>query len=121
MADRQAVTSLVNRYRIVVAANDGPKGCALMYSVLAESVVEDNPQPAGSHNTTCGTILTILFKNSKRQKIFDVAKLHIMQVQIRRNEGLALMGRHGTVKHSLEVRRERGRWRIAEINGTGMA
>jgi hypothetical protein len=117
-ADRQAITTLVDRYRTAVVANDGPRGCALLYSVLAESVTEDHPQPPGSHNTTCGAILTILFKSSSERRLFEAAKLRVIEVQTRQRKGLALMGTRDKVEHTIEVRRERGRWRIAEISGS---
>jgi hypothetical protein len=120
-ADRRAITTLVNRYHAFVEANDGRKGCALLHPLLIEGVIEDNPLPPGARQKTCGGILTVLFRQTARRKTLDLKRLHVIQVQTRRGEGIALLGRsHHRVEDSIGLRRLRHTWKIAEINDTGM-
>lgn len=119
-ADRRAITTLVGRYHAAVASNDGPKGCALLHPLLEEGTVEDSPLPPGAHKKTCGAILTILFRQTHERKAYDAKKLHVMQVQIRHREAIALLGSHNKVEHSIGLRLQRNTWKIAEINEKGI-
>jgi hypothetical protein len=115
--DRRAVTSVVDRYNAAMAANDGARGCTLLYSLVREGMIEDFHSPLGRLKKSCTNVLRWLFRDTHRRHAFDARKVRVVQVQVRGNEALALMGAHNRIEHDLAARRERDKWKIAEING----
>jgi hypothetical protein len=112
-AGRQAVTAVVKRYQAVAAAADGAAACSLMYSRFAAVVPEDYGQAPGPAylrgDTTCSAVMSALFKHSHGEltRTFDVS-----EVRVARNQGFALLGSGTAPASYLDVRRERGIWKV---------
>jgi hypothetical protein len=116
ISDRRAVVTLVGRYNTAVAKIDGVSACGLLYTGLKEGVIEDFHHPLGGRKKTCLIVVRWLYRFAHKRKVIDANKtLRVMQVLVRRSEALVLMGAGRVVEHTLMVRRERGRWKIAEM------
>ena len=115
-SDRQAALALVERYFAAAAAGDGAAACGLMYSSLSESMAEDYGAVAGSpymRGTTCPAVMSGLLKHFRARLATERATLKVAQVRVRGNFTSVRMGFAGApAKFYLELRKERGTWRL---------
>jgi hypothetical protein len=120
-ADKQAVTAVVKHYYAVAAAADGAAACSLMYSGFAAVVPEDYGQAPGPAylrgDTTCSAVMSALFKHSRSEltRAFDVS-----EVRVARNQGFALLGSRTAPASYLDVRRERGVWKLDALTAVAL-
>jgi hypothetical protein len=118
--DRQRVTALVKRYFAVAAAGDGVAGCALTYSLIDESIVEDYGQKAylpALRGRTCAEVMSKLFQQDHGQ-LAAGARLRVTGVRVSGDRGYALLGAGARPERSLLVHRESGAWKIeATVDG----
>lgn len=115
-ADARAVASVVARYRVAAAASDGAKACSLMYSTLAEAVVEDYgraPGPAYLRGAqTCAELMSRLFAHLHGEL---TGAVDVTSVRVKRNDGFALLGSSHAPARYVKVHRERGVWKIEAL------
>ncbi len=119
VADRQAAVTLVGRYFAAATARDGAAACRLMYIPMSESVAEDYGALAGSpymRGTTCAAVMSGLFRHLHARLVAERATLKLAEIRVRGNETSVRMGFGAApAKFYLELRRERGVWRLARI------
>jgi hypothetical protein len=123
-AEEKAVASLVKRYYAAAAEGDGNKGCTMLFSLLAESVVPDFGEPPGPpalRGKTCGAVLSKIFKQRHRQFVADSAMLRVVGVRIMGKQGYALLKTAAFPRGSILLRRERTVWKLGEFGGGGVA
>jgi hypothetical protein len=117
--DRRSIIDIVNRYQKAAAAGDGATACSLIYSPIAESVVEDyGRSPAGPpalRGKTCAVVMSKLFKQQHQQLTGYLAMLHITKVRIDGNQGLALLGLKTGAEPYMTVRHEHGVWKVGSL------
>jgi hypothetical protein len=115
-SDMRDVAALVKHYFAAAVAEDGGRACSLIYSLFAETVPETYGLPptgtAALHGTTCGQVVTKLFKMNHRQLVAELATLEVSSVRVNGNRGLALLHFNGIHARSINVHRERGVWKI---------
>jgi hypothetical protein len=115
-ADRRAITSVFKRYQAAAVAEDGITACHLLYSSFAEAIPEDYGQPPGPSylrgGKTCQAIMTMLFRHSHDEltSAFDVTGVRVV-----RNQGVALLGSKKAPASYLDMRRERGLWKVGAL------
>lgn len=94
-SEQRAVTALIKRYYAAALAEDGARGCAMLYSTLAEAAVEDDAQPPGPPYMygakSCAEVLARLFKHYHPQLAAEVPKLQVTHIRMQEHKGFALL------------------------------
>jgi hypothetical protein len=119
---QEAVTLSVKRYYAAAAAEDGYKGCTMLFSLLAESVVPDFGEESGTsalRGKTCGAVLSKIFKQGHRKFVAENATLRVIGVRVMGKRGYALLKTGTYQSGSILLRRERTVWKIGEFGGSG--
>jgi hypothetical protein len=121
LSERRAIAALVKRYYAAALAENGARGCALLYSTLAESVpVDDSREPGAPAyqrgQTTCAGVLTALFKHYHAQLAAELPSMQVTGVHIREHEGFAhLRFGGGLPERRIGVKRERRTWKMTQL------
>ncbi len=121
--DRRAVVRLVKHYYAVAAAGEGARGCALIYSLLAEEIPElygEPPGPPSLRGGTCSAVMYKVFRQKHRLLAADVATIDVIGVRVKRLRGLALLRFKGSPERDIPVHREHGAWRIDALLDGGL-
>lgn len=122
-SDMRQVATLVKRYYMAGVAGDGAAGCTLMYSIFAESIVDDAGQGAGPSapgGRTCAEVISRLFKRERRRMAAALAKLRVVWVRVVGNRGFALLGSGARPERYLQIHRESGGWRVEALVDEGL-
>jgi len=119
-AEGRAIASLIRRYYAAGAVGDGASACSLLYSLLAESVVEEYAQSPGLRGKTCAEVLSKLFKRRHRELTGDVAALEPTVVRVGGDHGLALVRFGAARERRVLLRRERGAWKMDVLLDLGV-
>jgi hypothetical protein len=98
-SDRRAVTALIKRYYAIALAGDGTKACSMLYSPIAESVVNDYASPPGQpagppymHGArTCPDAMRLLFEHFHRQLAVETPRLKVTRVRLEEHHGVAIL------------------------------
>lgn len=119
-ADRRAIASAVKRYYEVALAGNGAAACKLIYSPLAESVVEDYgesqpPGPSYMRGATCAQVLDNLFKHFHAKLVAELPQLQVKQVRLEEHHGVALLDFGTMPERQIAVTREGPTWRMAAL------
>lgn len=118
-ADSSAAAALVARYYAAAAAMDGGVACGLMYSVMAESIAAEyggGSGPSYMRGGSCAAVMKKLFEHLHSQL---GATLRVAAVRVRGNlASTRLSFGRGRVADYLELRRERGKWRVDSLIGS---
>jgi hypothetical protein len=119
-SERRAITALVKRYYAAALAEDGARGCALLYSTLAEAAPEDDSRepgtPAYMHGqTTCAGVLHALFHHYHAQLAAELPKLQITSVRLEEHKGFAFLRFGKLPERKISVQRERHTWKMSQI------
>jgi hypothetical protein len=117
VAERSAISRLVERYYDAGAAEDGAAGCSMIYSSFAASVPEDwgqSPGPAYSRGKTCSVVMSKIFAHYHAQLS---SPIRVTAVRVEGDEGRALVGSPSTPAVAVFVRRERNEWKINQLIG----
>lgn len=117
------VTALVKRYYARAAAGDGAEGCMMLYSTIAESIVESYGRPPGPpalRGKTCATVMSKLYGQRHRELAEAASKLRVAGVRVKGDQGLALLSLGGVSEPHVLVRREDGAWKIDVLFAIGM-
>jgi hypothetical protein len=121
--DRRAVVSLVKHYYAVAAAGDGARGCALIYSLLAEEIPElygEPPGPPSLRGGTCAVVMSKVYRQKHRQLVAKIATIDVIGVRVKRLRGLALLRFKGSPERDIPVHREHHAWRIDALLDGGL-
>jgi hypothetical protein len=118
--EMRAISSLVRRYYAAGAAGDGASACSLLYSLLADSVVEEYAGSPGLRSKTCAEVLSKLFKQRHRELAGDVAALKTTVVRVGGDRGLSLVRFGATRERRVLLRRERGAWKMDVLLDVGV-
>jgi hypothetical protein len=118
VADRRAITALVERYYAAAAAEDGAKACSMITSTFATAIPEDYGQAPGPAYLrgagTCQAVMSRLLKHVHRQL---PAAIKVTEVRVGGNQARALLGSRTTPASFILVERERGTWKIDGLLG----
>jgi hypothetical protein len=118
-ADTRAITAAIKRYYAVALAGNGAKACTLIYSPIAESVVEDYGQsPPGQPYMTansCAGAMTLMFKHFHPQFVAEVPHLRVKRVQLEEHHGIAILSFGKLAERNISIIRERHAWKIAGL------
>lgn len=117
-----AITRLVRRYYAAASASDGAEACALIYSPVAESAVEDygaSPDQTSPHAKSCETVVSGLFKRHP-ELAAKARSIEVTYVRVEGDRGLAVLrfGRR-TVRRVL-VHHEHGAWKMGVLLDMGV-
>jgi hypothetical protein len=119
-SERRGIAALVKRYYAAALAENGARGCAMLYSTLAEAAVEDDVRepgtPAYMHGaTTCAQVLTALFKHYHAQLAAELPQLDVTHVRLEEHHGFAFLSFGKLAERKISVQRERHVWRMTQI------
>jgi hypothetical protein len=119
-SDRRAITSLIQRYYRIAWAEDGAKGCSLLYSPLAEATPEDYGSSAGPrymNGNTCTVVLTKMFEHLHPLLAVELPKLRVASVLLEEHHGKAILsfGAHLPERTILVVREGPRTWKLASL------
>jgi hypothetical protein len=116
-ADKRAIATLVKLYYAAGVAGDGAKACAMMDSVLAQTVPEDYGKPPGPiylRGNSCPAVMVRLFKRS-RAKLED--DFEVTDVRMSGDHAFVLLGSKTMPASGLFVQREHGVWKMDALIG----
>jgi hypothetical protein len=122
--DRGQVEVLLKRYYTAAASRNGARGCSLLYSVMAESVVEDYGRPPGPpslRGDTCAQVMSKYFAQQHRKMAVRAATVRVRQLRVRGNQGLAVLAFGREHRRYIPVRREHGTWKVAVFADSAIA
>jgi hypothetical protein len=115
----RAIAVVVRNYYKAAARADGAAACSMMYSVFAESVVEDYgeaPGPAYLRGAkTCRAVATLLFEHERAQLAGTVK---VTGVRVDSRTANALIGSSTMPASRIGLKRELGVWKIEGLIGT---
>jgi hypothetical protein len=119
-SEQRAITALVKRYYAAALAENGARGCALLYSTIAEAAPEDDSREPGTpaymqHLTTCAQVLTALFKHYHPQLAAELPKLQVTRVRLEEHHGWAFLSFGTLPERRISVQRERHVWKMSQI------
>lgn len=120
LSERRAISSLVKRYYATALAEDGARGCSLLYSTLAEAAPQDDSRepdaPAYMHGqTTCAGVLHALFRHYHAQLAAELPKLQITRVRLQGRQGFVFLRFGKLSERRTGVRREGHTWKMTHI------
>jgi hypothetical protein len=112
-ADMRAVTALIKRYYATAAAGDGAKACPLLYSTLATGLTEGQGHSVRSASKACAAIVSrLLEQQHERLAGDDVATMVVVDVHVKGDLGVAVLGFRTVPMSTMLLKRERGAWKI---------
>lgn len=118
-ADKRAITAVLTSYYAAGAADDGPEGCKLLYSLIAETIPEEFTAP-DLRGPTCEVVMSKLFKQHQQQLSADHAALKVTRVRVNGGKGLALLNLGKTPESHMLLHREGAAWRVESLLEGGM-
>jgi hypothetical protein len=118
--EQRAIKALVKRYYATALAENGARGCSMLYSTLAEAAPEDDSRepgtPAYMHGaTTCAEVLRDLFKHYHAQLAAELPKLEVTRVRLEEHHGFAFLGFGTLPERKISVQREGRVWKLSQI------
>jgi hypothetical protein len=111
-SDAKAIVEVVDHYYAAAIADDGVRGCSLMYSVFANNVPLDYGSGAGppySRGSTCAVVMTKIFRHFHGTL---VAASAITGVRVQGEQARALIGSKSTPASYFPLNREGGAWKV---------
>lgn len=118
--DRHAITILLKRYYSVAVAGKGAAACQMIDSSLNTGLSEGQSPPTGRTGSGCAAVVTRLLVTQHAQLAADdVATMVVVDVRVKRARARAPVGFHTQPVGRIELRRERGAWRLAALIDTG--
>lgn len=114
-SDKQVITTLVERYYHVAAAEDGAAGCSMIMKSLERSLPEDlgrSPGPTYLRGKTCSAVMSKVFKQDHQQLAAYAAGLEITGVRIDGNRGIAVLGFKALPGRQMRLAREGHAWKL---------
>lgn len=123
VAEAGAAEAVLKRYYAAAAADDGARVCSLLYSPVAETVVEDYGEPPGpvaTRGDTCAEVMTKVYHGQRRLMADHGRALRVTQLRIRGNQGIALLHVGRGPERYIYVRREFGVWKVKVFGDIGI-
>lgn len=118
-SEQRMITALVKRYYAAALAQNGAKGCSMIYSTLAETIPEDYSQTPGvpymRGAKTCAAAMTLFFKHYHPLLVLEVPKLDVRRVRLEEHHGLALLSFGALPERSISVKREGRTWKVSAL------
>lgn len=119
-SERRAITALVKRYYAAALADNGARGCALLFSTLAEAAPRDDSQEPGTPAymqgaRTCAQVLAKLFNHAHPQLTLELPKLRVTRVRLEEHHGFAFLSFGTLPERSISVQREGHVWKLTQI------
>jgi len=118
-AEAASMIAAVRRYYATAAAGDGAVACGQLSAGFAPSVVSTYGHVSGltvSGGRSCATVMTALFRALHQQLSGQHAALRTGVARVEADSGRVLVGfRAAWPDHYMQLRRERGAWKIAEL------
>lgn len=117
-AESRAISSLATRYYAAAATADGATACRLMYSTIEAAIVEDygsGAGPAHARGKSCPEVMSKIFAHAHAQL---TGRLMVTDVRAKGNWAYALIGSHAQPAARINVRRERGAWKVDALVGS---
>lgn len=115
VTDRQAITTLIERYYVAAAEGDGTKACLMLYFLVEELVVEEHHRGKGLRSLrgeTCSQIMSKIFSQLHSELVEDALAPKTAVVRVSSNRGVAVV-RFGAIRElRLVVQRESGGWKM---------
>jgi hypothetical protein len=124
-ADKRAVAAVIKSYYAAAAGGEGAKACSLLYSSLAAGLAVAPGQVAGqtTHGggKTCAAAVSALFKLQHAQLVADdVATMMVLDLHVKGNLGLAVLGFRAVPRGEILVEREGGVWKVDALFNSEM-
>jgi hypothetical protein len=124
-AESRAIRAVAERYFAAVAANDGATACSLLYTRLANSIVEDYgtspPGPPGLQGTTCPEVMSKVFEQRHGRPTPDVGAIEVTTVRIKDAKGIALLHSSNMKLGEITAFHNKGSWQIGQLLGSGLS
>jgi hypothetical protein len=116
--DTLEVTRLLKRYYTAAVADDGKRGCSLIYSNLVKEIpyfYGGSPNYPALRGKTCAAVMAKVFKPHRRRLIVDLATLKVTELRVKGPEGLALLSFREMPHRNILVYHEGNVWKINEL------
>jgi hypothetical protein len=113
--DKLLVTALLERYYAAAATRDGKDACSMIVSARRRALPQTLGRPPGPsylRGDSCHAVVSKLFGVFHRQIVAFARTLHVAEVRVRGELGLALLSSAGFPARQIAVRREHGGWRV---------
>jgi hypothetical protein len=119
-AEKQAITTLVTRYYLAAASDDGAMVCSLIYGIIVETIPENYGQPSGLGGKSCAVVMSNVFLQRHQQVSADADALKVTRVRIDGKKGLALLYLGMMPESHIYLHREGGVWKVESLFAAGM-
>jgi hypothetical protein len=118
-SDRRSITALVKRYYRAAAADDGRKGCSMLYFSLAEAAPEDDSREPGTpaytqHANTCTEVLDDLFRHFHAQLTAELPQLKVTRVRVEGPNAFAFLSFGALPERRISTIREARVWKMSQ-------
>jgi hypothetical protein len=117
-SDMRAVSRVFKRYQAAALAADGSRACSLIFSLLVEAIPEDYGRAAGpkyARGKTCAVVVTKLLTHN-HARFVAMRQYRVVQVQVKRNYAVALLGARTQPASLIPLQRERGVWKVDALS-----
>ena len=119
-SEQRAITTLVKRYYAAALADNGTRGCALLYSTLADAAPQDDSHEPGNPAymqgaNTCAEVLAKLFNHYHPQLAAELSKLRVTRVRLEEHHGFAFLSFGRMPERRTSVQREGHVWKLSQI------
>jgi hypothetical protein len=122
--ETKELESLVKRYYVAAAAEDGAAVCVLLDPRLREGLNlvkaiphEDAPPPGSTifSGKDCAQVASLLFKLNHQQLVEKAGTFVVTGVRVSNFHGLVLLGFKAMPERLMPVAREQGAWKIGAL------
>lgn len=113
----QQIASLLTRYYAAAVPAHGAAVCNLLYSVFAESIVEDEGEggDATASGGSCGVILTKIFKKNHAQLAQESTKASVIAARVEHRRGYAFLDAGVGYPLMMYIHEESGAWKLESV------
>jgi hypothetical protein len=114
--DLHTITALVTRYFAAAATEDGATACSLLYSIVAESVVESYGHTPSLRGSTCASVMSKLFRQHRKELTLDNTTIKVITVKEEGDKALTVL-HFATSREARKIpeHREGSSWKILEL------
>lgn len=114
--EERTITALLKSYYVAAAAADGAKACALLYSLVAETVAEEFGRELGEPpGASCSTVMSKVLQQRHRQLAMELASLEVTRVRVEGDKGVAVVSFGKTPEPHMFLHHEQGVWKIESL------
>lgn len=121
--DRQAIALAIKRFSAAAAAGDGAAVCTMIYSLFAESIIENVGAQSGAHlsqSKRCEIAVSIVLEQTYRRLAAEDAGLKVVGVRVLGDRAFALLSTGTRPERYILLRRESGTWKLNGLADRGM-